>query len=127
MADLVPDPAAIALCNSSDLQDSGVAVPFDVVCGGQTTRAFAIRFDGTPQAYLNRCTHIAMEMDWQPNRFFDADGRWLLCATHGAVYSPKDGACRGGPCRGGLQKITLSEQDGVVYWHPDYLIKPVEF
>ena len=68
----------IALCNSAELVDGGEAVPFDVVYGGLTCRAFAIRYEGRVHAYLNRCAHVAMEMDWQPNRFFDDTGRWLL-------------------------------------------------
>ena len=36
----------LPLCNSSELADGGLAVPFDVVFGGQTCRAFAIRFEG---------------------------------------------------------------------------------
>jgi nitrite reductase/ring-hydroxylating ferredoxin subunit len=68
-----------------------------------------------------------MELDWQPNRFFDETGRWLLCGTHGAVYWPDSGECAGGPCRGALVKIVLNEQDGVVRWHTDYNLKPVEF
>ena len=55
-------------------------MPFDVVYAGQTCRAFAIRFEGRPHAYLNRCSHVAMEMDFQPDRFFDDSGQWLLCA-----------------------------------------------
>jgi len=102
-------------------------VPFDVVYAGQTCRAFAIRFEGQPQAYLNRCTHVAMEMDFQPDQFFDASGRWLLCATHGAAYAPDTGECAGGPCRGGLVKIALSEAEGVVHWHTAYNLKPFEF
>lgn len=115
------------LCRSADLLDSGLAVPFDVVYGGQTCRAFAIRFQGRVHAYLNRCAHVAMEMDWQPNRFFDDTGRWLVCATHGAVYAPDTGACRGGPCRGALVKIELLEQGGVIHWRSQYNLKPVEF
>ena len=117
----------IFLCNSADLADSGLAVPFDVMYAGQTCRAFAVRFEGQVQAYLNRCTHVAMEMDYQPDRFFDTEGRWLLCATHGATYAPETGECVGGPCRGGLVKITLSETDGVVHWHTAYNLKPLEF
>jgi len=117
----------VALCNSVDLADSGLAVPFDVVYAGQTCRAFAVRFEGQVQAYLNRCTHVAMEMDFQPDRFFDTEGRWLLCATHGATYAPDTGECVGGPCRGGLVKITLSESNGVVHWHTAYNLKPLEF
>ena len=115
------------LCNSADLAEGGRAVPFDVVYAGQTCRAFAIRFEGQPQAYLNRCTHVAMEMDFQPDQFFDPSGRWLLCATHGAVYAPDTGECAGGPCRGGLVKIDLSETEGVVHWHTAYNLKPFVF
>ena len=97
--------AAVPLCNSADLVNGGRAVPFDIVYAGQTCRAFAIRFQGQVHAYLNRCTHVAMEMDYQPDT----------------------GACSGGPCRGGLVKIDLSEQDGVVHWHTAYNLKPLEF
>jgi nitrite reductase/ring-hydroxylating ferredoxin subunit len=117
----------IALCNSPDLVDAGPAVPFDVVYGGQTCRAFAIRYHGQVHAYLNRCTHVAMELDWQPNQVFDDSGRWLLCGTHGAAYEPDNGKCAGGPCRGGLVKIELSERDGVVHWHTAYNLHPLEF
>ena len=119
--------ALIPLCPSADLKDSGLAVPFDVVYAGQTCRAFAVRFEGQVQAYLNRCTHVAMEMDYQPDKFFDQEGRWLLCATHGATYAPDTGECVGGPCRGGLVKIALSESQGVVHWHTAYNLKPLEF
>ena len=35
---------------AADLVDGGLAVPFDVVHGGQTCRAFAVRFEGQPHA-----------------------------------------------------------------------------
>ena len=47
-----------------------------------------------------------------------------LCASHGAAYAPDTGACAGGPCRGGLVKIALSENNGVVYWHCAYNLQP---
>lgn len=117
----------VPLCNAHDLADAGLAVPFDVVYAGQTCRAFAVRFEGRVFAYLNRCSHVAMEMDYQPDRFFDDTGQWLLCATHGAAYRPDTGQCVGGPCRGGLVRIALSEAEGVVYWHTAYNLLPVEF
>jgi len=121
------DAQIVALCNSGDLVDGGMAVGFDVVYGGQTCRAFAIRYRGQPHAFLNRCTHVAMEMDWQPNRFFDDTGRWLLCGTHGAAYEPDTGACAGGPCRGALVRIDLTERDGVVHWHTAFNLQPIAF
>ncbi len=117
---------SIALCNSDALVDSGMAVSFDVLYYGQTCRAFAVRYAGQPYAYLNRCTHVPMEMDYQPDRFFDMTGHWLICATHGAMYQPRTGACLGGPCRGSLVKIALEERDGVVHWHTAANLKPVE-
>lgn len=120
-------PELIPLCASGELQDGGLAVPFDVSYGGQTCRAFAIRHGATAHAYLNRCAHVAMELDMLPNRFFDVAGTMLVCATHGAVYAPDSGACLGGPCRGGLVKIALDERDGIVRWHTAFNLKPLEF
>lgn len=121
------DLPSLALCNSTDLLEGADAVPFDVMYCGQTCRGFAIRFEGKAYAYLNRCSHVATELDYQPNRIFDSSGQWLMCATHGAMYSPDTGACQGGPCRGGLVKIELSERDGVVHWHTSPYLKPIEF
>lgn len=107
----------IFLCNSSELLESGLAVPFQVRYQLQTSAAFAVRYHGQVYAYLNRCSHVPMEMDYLPNQFFDTTGHWLMCATHGAMYAPQTGHCRMGPCRGGLIKIELSETDGLVRWH----------
>lgn len=115
-----------ALCHSLDLVDAGDGVPFNVIYYSQRCRAFAIRYRGQVHAYLNRCSHVPMEMDYQPNHFFDSTGHWLMCATHGAVYSPQTGQCRRGPCRGGLVKIGLSELDGLVHWHTAPHLKPLE-
>jgi nitrite reductase/ring-hydroxylating ferredoxin subunit len=120
-------PEALRLCRSDELHDSGTAVGFDVNYQGQTCRAFAIRYQGQVHAYLNRCTHVPMEMDYQPDRFFDSTGHWLICATHGATYQPQTGRCSGGPCRGGLVKIAIEERDGVVHWHTAHNLKPLEF
>jgi nitrite reductase/ring-hydroxylating ferredoxin subunit len=132
MSALEPTPftseaTAVPLCNSQDLADSGEAVPFDVAYQGQTLRGFAIRFEGQAHAYLNRCAHIPMEMDYQPNRFFDHSGQWLMCATHGAMYHPATGECVGGPCRGGLVKVATHEERGVVHWISDDNFRIVNF
>jgi len=76
---------AIPLCNSADLRDGDLAVPFDVIFAGQTCRAFAIRFKGKVHAYLNRCGHVAMEMDYQPNRF--------LMPVVSSLFAPRTGLC----------------------------------
>ncbi|MEK7712156.1 MAG: Rieske 2Fe-2S domain-containing protein [Pseudomonadota bacterium] len=78
--------------------------------------AFVIRHAGHAVAYLNRCAHKWVELDWQEGEFFDADRRHLVCATHGALYDPASGSCVGGPCRGAMPTaITVSEADGAVW------------
>jgi nitrite reductase/ring-hydroxylating ferredoxin subunit len=114
----------VFLCHSQDLLDSRQAVPFEVLYFGQHHAAFAVRYLGQVYAYLNRCSHVPMEMDYQPNEFFDTTGHWLMCATHGAMYAPQNGHCRMGPCRGGLIKIDLSEADGLVHWHTSEKLQP---
>lgn len=129
-ADGAPTPPAteaIALCASGELVNGDLAVPFDVVYQGQACRAFVIRYQDQVHAYLNRCSHVPMEMDFQPNRFFDLTGHSLICATHGAMYHPRTGACQGGPCRGGLIKIAVDEHDGIVRWHTAPYLQPVDF
>lgn len=101
------------ICASGDLVDSGRGVRFEVEFRGQTAAAFAVRYGGSVHAYLNRCSHVAMELDWQPGAFFDLAGRDLICSTHGAVYSASSGKCLGGPCSGGpLVKLAVEEIDG---------------
>ena len=62
---------------------------------GQAGRAFALRIDGTPVAYLNRCVHVQAEMDWQPGEFLDHDRRFIVCSMHGATYEPAERPLRG--------------------------------
>lgn len=113
------------LCASSALVEGGDAVLFDVVEFGRAVRAFAVRFEGRAVAYVNRCAHVPVELDWQPGKFFDDTGRWLICAVHGAVYEPLEGHCVAGPCtRGRLKPIVLAEQDGQVCWYPTEHLQP---
>ena len=51
----------------------------------------------------------------------------LLGHPRGAAYAPDTGDCAGGPCRGGLVKVAMSERDGVVHWHTSHLLQPIEF
>jgi len=104
--------------------DGGKAVRFDVLYFSQNCAAFAVRYAGVVHGYLNRCAHVPMEMDYLPNQFFDSTGHWLMCATHGAMYSPQTGHCSLGPCRGGLVKIEITEADDLVHWHTSDKFKP---
>jgi nitrite reductase/ring-hydroxylating ferredoxin subunit len=63
---------------------------FDVEC-------FVVNWKGALHAYVNRCRHVTMSLDWVENRFFDETGDLLLCPTHGACYQPDTGECVFGP------------------------------
>lgn len=120
--------AAERLCDGAELVERGAALVFDVLEYGLPLRAFALRVDGRVHAYLNRCAHVPTELDWVPGQFLDRDGRFVVCATHGAEYEPTTGRCVGGPCgRGRLTAVDVREIDGVVYWYPSREIRPVRF
>ncbi len=121
----VNDTPPVVLCAGSALIEKGLAVPFEVLYAGEVCSAFAIRYQGRAHAYLNRCVHLPMEMDFQANRFFDASARWLICSTHAALYEPQTGVCVSGPCGGTLVKIELTETEGTVYWHTSQMIQNV--
>ena len=105
------------VCESGALADGGRGVRFEVEYFGERTPAFVVRKDGVVHGYLNRCGHVAMELDWQEGVFFDADARDLLCSTHGATYDAATGRCLGGPCNGTpLVKLRLEERNGLVYF-----------
>jgi nitrite reductase/ring-hydroxylating ferredoxin subunit len=112
------------ICASADLVDGGPGVRFELATepdtkvgdGGTPIPAFAVRYQGRVHAYLNRCGHIPVEIDWQHGQFFDSGGLYLICATHGALYDPATGQCVGGRCNGrGLAPLAISERGGSVF------------
>jgi nitrite reductase/ring-hydroxylating ferredoxin subunit len=118
--------AVIALCPSAQLVERGTGLRFEAIVDGEPVGAFIVRYHGRVFGYLNRCAHVAMELDWIVGRFFDSDGETLLCSTHGAAYDPANGQCVGGPCagRGGLRRLQVFEDGGQVYWRPDDGARP---
>jgi nitrite reductase/ring-hydroxylating ferredoxin subunit len=104
------------ICASGALAGAGRGVRFEVEYFGETAPAFVVRHGGRVHGYLNRCAHLAMQLDWREGEFFDAEGRDLICSTHGAVYEAASGRCLGGPCSGTpLVKLRVEERDGMVY------------
>jgi nitrite reductase/ring-hydroxylating ferredoxin subunit len=103
------------ICASADLAEAGQGVRFEVGYRGETAAAFVVRYEGQVHAYLNRCPHVAMELDWLPGAFFDFESRDLICSTHGAVFSASSGKCLGGPCAGRpLVKLAVEESGGFI-------------
>lgn len=103
------------ICPSADLIEGGKGVRFTVSKEGGDLAAFVVRYDGLPRAFINRCQHVPVELDWMEGEFFDHSGLYLVCATHGATYLPESGYCVAGPCKGRrLTPLAVSEIDGQV-------------
>ncbi len=73
------------------LVDGGPEVRFEIRRDGQAAPAFAIRQHGRVYAYVNRCSHFGVELDWQPGRFFDVSELYLIRTTHGRCTLPTAG------------------------------------
>ncbi len=103
------------------LEEGGKGLRFDVVNkDGEKIPAFVVHYDYQYFAYLNRCGHIAVQLDYMPGEFFSDDGQSLICATHGAEYAPDTGACLGGPCFGvGLEPLPIHVEDGQLVLQAD--------
>ena len=104
------------LCAADFLEPGHLGFRFEVSRDGQTLPAFVIRHSYGVSAFLNRCGHRGLELDWSLGEFFDQESRWLICATHGALYDPATGTCKSGPCNGtGLTPLDVIEEEGAIY------------
>lgn len=99
------------LCRLSEIED-GEARGLDV--DGQ--RYLVVRQQQNLFIYRNQCPHLGIPLDWQPNQFWDADGEFLRCATHGALFLPDTGECISGPCAGSfLSSVRFTQRGDRVY------------
>ena len=117
------------ICSPKDLLAGELGFRFEVKdVNEKIWPAFVVRHSNGVSAYLNRCSHLALELDWEAGQFFDIDDKYLICATHGALYSAKSGECAGGPCNGvGLQSMVVEEEEDVIYLKdPKYRLHKVD-
>ena len=96
MPEPLPDRTRVVVCRVDEIEP-GHTRKFLFVHRGQEIEAFALHRNGEFHAYLNRCRHVPMTMDWVENQFFTDDGEYIQCATHGACYVPETGECVEGP------------------------------
>lgn len=117
--------AGVLIGASDTLQEGGRGLRFLLMAGGAAGTGFVVRYQGKAYAYLNRCAHVPIELDWAEGEFFDSSGLYLMCSTHGAIYVPSSGLCAGGPCKGRrLRPIAVLEQGGQLFWQPDQYVMP---
>ena len=96
--------------------EHGRSKKFTLRRGQRELEALLVNFEGKHFAYINRCPHTGITLDWVNNQFFSSDNRYLMCATHGAVFEPPTGECIWGPCLGlSLQSVPVEIEDGRIY------------
>ena len=65
---------------------------------------FVVKHQDEIYAYQNKCPHLGIPLNWQPDEFMSMDSEHIQCSTHGALFKPENGHCILGPCSG--QKLT---------------------
>jgi nitrite reductase/ring-hydroxylating ferredoxin subunit len=96
--------------------EHGTSKKFTMRRGGRDLEALLVNYQGNHFAYVNRCPHTGITLDWVNNQFFSSDSRYIMCATHGAVFEPPSGECIWGPCVGlSLQSLPIAIDDGQIY------------
>ena len=75
-------------------------VKFTFLDNGDHQSGFIIFFNANYYAYINKCQHLDVELDWDNNEFLEEEEKYIVCATHGAIYEPSSGKCLMGPCAG---------------------------
>lgn len=115
--DAQPAGVAYAICRVGDVPNrrakgfhllrrlpDGAEVPWHIVI---------VRWDRKLYGYINRCPHQGVNLDWEPNQFFDGNGTRLVCGKHGSLFEVATGLCIEGPCSGAhLESVRLSVLDG---------------
>ena len=104
-----------------DALKPGESMKFMLPVRGADEECFLINFRGDFHAYVNRCRHVPMAMDWIDNQFFAELGRYLMCQTHNAYFEPASGECIAGPpsaCGKFLYRVPLEVDGGLVYARP---------
>ncbi|WP_041354591.1 Rieske (2Fe-2S) protein [Nitrosococcus halophilus] len=103
--------SAMFLCHLEELPEYGTR---GFAIGQQ--EIFVIRQATQIWAYMNRCPHTGVTLNWVPDQFLDWEGRYVQCATHGALFRFEDGLCLAGPCPGThLEPVPLSLIGGEIY------------
>lgn len=96
--------------------EHGKSKKFTLRRGHRELEALLVNFQGQHFAYINRCPHTGITLDWVNNQFFSSDNRYIMCATHGAVFEPPTGECIWGPCLGlSLQSVPVEIEEGRIY------------
>ncbi len=78
-----------------------------------TLEGFAVRKGRHIVAYLNRCPHMGVCLNWGENGFLNYDETLIQCSMHGALFTIEEGRCLWGPCRGEVLDRLVLETNAI--------------
>ena len=70
------------LCQLTDIPDGQArSFPLD-----EKQSLLVVRRGLRAWAYINRCPHAGVPLEWEADRFMSLDGSQLQCSLHGALF-----------------------------------------
>lgn len=88
---------------------------FSIIHNNETLDFFIVRIKDSIYAYINRCPHTGVNLEWMPDKFMDLGKTAIQCSTHGARFRIDNGYCIYGPCMGqSLEKLELQVRDNMI-------------
>lgn len=100
--------SASQLCRFSEVPDGGACVIDEERAGRPVV---VVRRGQQVWAYVNRCPHFSVPLDFEPGTVFCYKAQVLMCAHHSALFRFDDGRCIEGPCEGAALEAVLVEID----------------
>ncbi|MBX3483704.1 Rieske 2Fe-2S domain-containing protein [Phenylobacterium sp.] len=106
--------AGVRLCALGEIADPG-GKSFRFRAGDKLFAGFVLRAGAAARGFVDSCPHAGWPLAPMDDRYLTRDGRHILCAGHGALFS-LDGRCVAGPCEGEhLRPWPVDVRDGEVF------------
>lgn len=104
-----------SLCKTNEISAPG-SKGIEISLNGEIIQLYVVHKDGQFHAYINRCPHTGVNLDWQGNQFLDMENVFIQCSTHDALFEISTGRCISGPCIGkNLTPVEITVRDNVIY------------
>ncbi|WP_407971678.1 Rieske (2Fe-2S) protein [Burkholderia pyrrocinia] len=103
---------ATQLCRFSDVPDGGARVVDEAFIGRPV---IVVRRGEQVWAYVNRCPHFSVPLDFVPGNVSCYRSQVLMCAHHSALFRFDDGVCIDGPCSGSALEAVAVEVDSAAW------------
>ncbi|WP_250536884.1 Rieske 2Fe-2S domain-containing protein [Caballeronia sp. AZ10_KS36] len=99
---------ASQLCRLDEVADGGALVVHEESVARSVV---VVRRGDRAWAYVNRCPHFSVPLDFVPGTVSCYRSQVLMCAHHSALFRFDDGKCIDGPCKGAALEAVPVEID----------------